>query len=302
MVKSLKVLNPADKARKEARKKELKKNKKQRQQVRSAAIEKKDPEQIIADLEKLDRLEYDVATNSEFSDTLHKEKRKRLKETFSKILTYYSKEDPERHAKLQRLELDYEAKHKKLAREFEAIKAAQDVKIEDIFLPPEPNSAIDEIADDDPLLSDSVFVTPLAEGVKPPGCPPGLPPDFKQLVENLKTSLEAQMALETLPLPANLMNLGLTHVAISSNSNKRHRGKGDCSNKDLAHQNYKQTRYPRTHKKEADTPKTDIKTPLPVSPTKPAVIESKPVIFMQKATKFVPSSVRSKIARTDSKE
>ena len=39
---------------KEARKKELKKNRKQRQLVRVAVLKSKDPEQILKDMEKLD--------------------------------------------------------------------------------------------------------------------------------------------------------------------------------------------------------------------------------------------------------
>jgi hypothetical protein len=41
---------------KEARKKELKKNKKQRQAVRTAVLKGKDPHQIIAELEKIDNM------------------------------------------------------------------------------------------------------------------------------------------------------------------------------------------------------------------------------------------------------
>jgi hypothetical protein len=41
---------------KEARKKELKKNKKQRQAVRTAVLKGKDPSQIIYELEKIDNM------------------------------------------------------------------------------------------------------------------------------------------------------------------------------------------------------------------------------------------------------
>lgn len=41
---------------KEARKKELKKNKKQRQMVRAAVLKGKDPQQIIEEMEKIDQM------------------------------------------------------------------------------------------------------------------------------------------------------------------------------------------------------------------------------------------------------
>ena len=41
---------------KEARKKELKKNKKQRQMVRAAVLKGKDPTQLIVEMEKMDQM------------------------------------------------------------------------------------------------------------------------------------------------------------------------------------------------------------------------------------------------------
>ena len=49
-------MNPTDQARKEAQKRELKKNKKQRMMVRAAVLKMKDPKQIIRDMEKLDEM------------------------------------------------------------------------------------------------------------------------------------------------------------------------------------------------------------------------------------------------------
>lgn len=297
MVKGTKVLNPADKARKEARRKELKKNKKQRQQVRSAAIERRDPEQIISDLEKLDSLEFDISTNPTTSDSFYKDKRKRLLETWTKILAYYAKEDPERHAKLKKLENDYEIKHKKLAREFEGIKAAQELKIEDVFLPLEPNSAIDDIADDDPLFSKSIYITPLNEDIKPPGCPPGLPPDFKQIVDTLKTCLVGSNSIEQLALPNNLISLSLPQIVMSGSAESeqyRQQQSRKRQRSDIEHQRFDQ------HKLRIKNP-TRQKQVTNKKFATATVIESKPVIFKPKATKFVPSSVRQKLKKDDSK-
>ena len=45
-------------ARKEARKRELKKNKKQRQLVRAAVLKGKNPRELIVELEKIDDMEF----------------------------------------------------------------------------------------------------------------------------------------------------------------------------------------------------------------------------------------------------
>ena len=81
--KSVKYINPADQARKEARKRKLRKvslrlilliyyneifltkmncfqNKKQPMIVRAAVLKGKDPYLIIADMERLDQMEYNV--------------------------------------------------------------------------------------------------------------------------------------------------------------------------------------------------------------------------------------------------
>lgn len=295
MGKSTKVLNPADKARREARKKELKKNKKQRQQVRSSVIEKKDPEQIIADLEKLDRFEYDVSLNSSMSDTQYKEKRKRLKETFTKILEYYSKEDPERHASLQKLEKKYENDHAKLVRDYEAIKAATEVTIDDIFLPPESDSLLDEIADDDPLMLETMYIIPTSDcPFKPPGCPPGVPPDLGAVVKNLSAPIIAPMQ----PLPPELMNFGLVpHGLPPATFNAKPRTRNPSQISRFSNRSQPSIGQRPGPKNLGPRPtQVDFKGAKPV---KPAVIESKPVIFMPKATKFVPAAVRSKLKQVD---
>ena len=56
-------MNPADQARKVARKKELKKNKKQRTAVRQAILKSKDVDDIIEQLRKLDQMEMQEPTS-----------------------------------------------------------------------------------------------------------------------------------------------------------------------------------------------------------------------------------------------
>lgn len=278
MAKGPKTLNPADKARREARKKELKKNKKQRLQVRSAVIESKDPEQVIRDLEKLDHLEYDLTSTTSAANTAaYKDKRKKLKEVWEKILVYYQREDEEKYANLKRLEADYETKHKRLSKEYEAIRAAQEIKIEDIFLPPEATSS-DEIDIDDPLMSESIYINPLTSGMKPPGCPPGLPPDLKQLVESAKTSMTTPIPQ---PLPQDLLNMS-RRVAPKQNRSFQTRD------------NRQSLQRSRTFNA-PNNPIEDSKPKVAPPATRAAVIESKPVKFMPNTSKFIPASVRSKL-------
>jgi WW domain binding protein 11 len=56
---------------KEARKKELKKNKKQRQAVRTAVLKGKDPSQIIYELEKIDNMGMILIRGFWFNNNIH---------------------------------------------------------------------------------------------------------------------------------------------------------------------------------------------------------------------------------------
>jgi len=128
-------MNPTDQARKEARKKELKKNKKQRQMVRAAVLKGKDPNHLIAEMEKIDRMEYDVNNPPLLNEKVLKDKRKKLRETFARVLKLYEKEDPEQWRELRRLEGEYEMKRNFLVQYFESVRHAQQVQVEDIPLP-----------------------------------------------------------------------------------------------------------------------------------------------------------------------
>ena len=92
---------------KEARKKELKKNKKQRQMVRAAVLKGKDPAQLLDEMEKIDEmgriicffpinstnlwlfLEYNVFQPSPLNEKVLREKRKKLKETLDRVMRLY---------------------------------------------------------------------------------------------------------------------------------------------------------------------------------------------------------------------
>uniref|UniRef100_A0A803VWT8 WW domain binding protein 11 n=1 Tax=Ficedula albicollis TaxID=59894 RepID=A0A803VWT8_FICAL len=125
--KSGKFMNPTDQARKEARKRELKKNKKQRMMVRAAVLKMKDPKQIIRDMEKLDEMEFNPVQQPQLNEKVLKDKRKKLRETFERILRLYEKENPDIYKELRKLEVEYEQKRAQLSQYFDAVKVVLSV-------------------------------------------------------------------------------------------------------------------------------------------------------------------------------
>ncbi|XP_049644763.1 WW domain-binding protein 11-like [Suncus etruscus] len=199
--KSGKFMNPTDQARKEARKRELKKNKKQRMMVRAAVLKMKDPKQIIRDMKKLDEMEFNPVQQPQLNEKVLKDKRKKLRETFERILRLYEKENPDIYKELRKLEVECEQKRAQLSQYFDAVKNAQHVEVESIPLPDMPHAPSNILIQDIPLPgaqppsilkktsayglpSRAVSILPLLglgvprlpPGRKPPGPPPGPPP------------------------------------------------------------------------------------------------------------------------------
>ncbi|XP_030840723.1 WW domain-binding protein 11 [Strongylocentrotus purpuratus] len=206
--KSGKYMNPTDQARKEARKRELKKNKKQRMAVRAAVLKNKDPLGLLQDLEALDELELNPEVTTDLNEKVIRDKRKKIKETLDRVLKLYSREEPERYGDFKKAEKKYEKQRTSKVKDYEAIRDARQVTVESIPLPDAPNaiSAI-PLPQDIPLpgaqplsiLKKSSSYGPpmipppfmanlppslptltwpycLPNGKKPPGPPPGLPP------------------------------------------------------------------------------------------------------------------------------
>ncbi|KAM7353863.1 uncharacterized protein ACRADG_005782 [Cochliomyia hominivorax] len=183
--KSGKYMNPTDQARKEARKKELKKNKKQRQMVRAAVLKNKDPSQILEEMEKIDEMEYNVLQPSPLNEKVLRDKRKKLKETFDRVMRLYHNDDPEHWSELKRKEVEYEKKRLKKQQYYESVKHAQSVQIDEIPLPsstqtPAPTTATSSAAFPPKRLPPP----PTALSLPPfaPGAPPGT---LKKTNENL---------------------------------------------------------------------------------------------------------------------
>ncbi|XP_038112576.1 WW domain-binding protein 11 [Culex quinquefasciatus] len=204
--KSGKYMNPTDQARKEARKKELKKNKKQRQMVRAAVLKGKDPAQLIEEMEKIDEMEFNVYQPSPLNEKVLKEKRKKLKETLDRVMRLYQADDPDLWGELKRKEVDYEKRRNKRIQYYESVRHAEQVQVDDIPLPsanetPTPLSipripippTLPMVAPPLRPLPPPVLKKPVENPIEPseivdddddiPGCPPGPPPDIFMMPE-----------------------------------------------------------------------------------------------------------------------
>ncbi|VUZ44765.1 unnamed protein product [Hymenolepis diminuta] len=140
--KSGKYMNPTDQARKEARKRELKKNKKQRIAVRQAVLKSKDALQLLEEASMYDKQEYTPNLHSKFNERVLQGKRKRLLETFDNLVNLYKKEDPEYAKELLRARKEYDKRRHDMMLYHEQVKLAERTKASDIPLPDLPPSQL----------------------------------------------------------------------------------------------------------------------------------------------------------------
>ena len=146
---------------------------------------------IIAELERLDQIQYAIEEVPKLNAQVIENKRKKLKETLGKIMGMYKKEDQATFDQIKRLEMNYEGKRTNLIKRYEAVNSAKQVNLEEIPLP---------FCGDD--LSASIssyyrsatacpqhYITISGEvrsDLKPPGCPALVPPSMEQLEEELR--------------------------------------------------------------------------------------------------------------------
>jgi len=194
-------MNPTDQARKEARRKELKKNKKQRLQVRQAVIKQKDPKLIFSEMEAIDKMEYDPNNPPPYNVKVLQDKRRKLKDSWLKMYHFYQREDPKQASELKFMELDYERRRSSLMAIHESIMQAQRVKLDDIPLPdinmppPPPPPEIEPTISNEPSTDapKSILKTPKVvqqppklvsscydSSKKPPGPPTSSPPSLAE--------------------------------------------------------------------------------------------------------------------------
>ncbi|TRY82159.1 hypothetical protein DNTS_009467, partial [Danionella cerebrum] len=126
-------------------------NKKQRMMVRAAVLKMKDPRQIIRDMEKLDEMEFHPVQQPLLNEKVLRDKRKKLRETFDRIVRLYERENPETYKDLRKLELEYESRRQELALFFHSVKNAESVEVDSIPLPEMPHAPSSVHIQDIPL-------------------------------------------------------------------------------------------------------------------------------------------------------
>lgn len=188
--KSGKFMNPTDQARKEARKKELKKNKKQRLLVRTSVLKGKNPRSLVTEMEHLDRMEYDPVNPAPYNVKVLQEKRKKVKETWDRVYRLYTKDEPESAKQMDSLLIEYEKSRAQIITWFESVKETQRVTLDEIPMPDLPSqpassepgvAASNASSQDAPrsiLKQKEIIDLPprIVISRKPPGPPPGRPP------------------------------------------------------------------------------------------------------------------------------
>lgn len=170
--------------------------------VRQAVLKNKDPAQLLEEMEKIDEMEYNVLQPSPLNEKVLKEKRKKLKETFDRVMRLLLEDDPELFSEMKRKEVEYEKRKHKRVQYFESVRHAEQVSIEDIPLPSStsdkslPATQLPKINLPPPVLLTNIPpIIPLkkadesnteAQEVKqkePPGVPPFMPPNIFEMHE-----------------------------------------------------------------------------------------------------------------------
>lgn len=138
---------------------------------------------------------------SPLNEKVLKEKRKKLKETFDRVMRLLHEDDPETFSEMKRKEVDYEKRKYKRVQYFESVRHAEQVSIEDIPLPSSTSekslpATIPKINLPPPvLLTNLPPIIPLkkpdeitgeSQEIKikePPGVPPFFPPNIFEMRE-----------------------------------------------------------------------------------------------------------------------
>ena len=95
---------------------------------------------IVLELEKLDDMEYNVLAPPPLNDKVMKDKRRKLMETWNRVVKLYEKEDVEQHVDLKKMWHNYLKRKEEVMDHYDAVKTAQSVDIEEIPLPSLPES------------------------------------------------------------------------------------------------------------------------------------------------------------------
>lgn len=74
--------------------------------VQAADLRMKDHKQIIQDMEKFEEMESSLVQQPQLNEKVLKDKHKKLRETFERILRLYEKENPDVYKELRKLEVE----------------------------------------------------------------------------------------------------------------------------------------------------------------------------------------------------
>lgn len=165
-------------------------------------------------------LEYNVLQPSPLNEKVLKEKRKKLKETFDRVMRLLHEEEPEQWSECKRKEVDYEKRRYKRVQYYESVRHAEQVLIEDIPLPSSINekpipASMPKINLPPPVLLTNV---PPPSSLKkfddsefndnkikePPGVPSMIPPnlfDMRELDSDYESDEKDSDSDEDIPVP-----------------------------------------------------------------------------------------------------
>lgn len=134
VTKSGRVMNPADRERKQMRQKELKRNKKQRIMVRNAIVKSRNPENLVEQLRRMDDQEFDPIR--ELSLNVISEKRSKIRGAFIQIISLYRQEKDDKKVKsLEKMLHEYEIERFKKEQNFKAKEFSDTADPNEIPLP-----------------------------------------------------------------------------------------------------------------------------------------------------------------------
>ena len=100
--------------------------------VRTAVLKGKNPRDLIVDLEKIDDMEYNVLAPPPLNEKVLRDKRRKLIETWQRVMHLYEKEDYEQYVDLKKVWHSYQARKNEVVQAYDAVKNAQNVQVSNL--------------------------------------------------------------------------------------------------------------------------------------------------------------------------
>jgi len=90
---------------------------------------------VVQELEKLDDMEFNPINPPPLNDKVLKDKRRKLHETWARVMRLYEKENVDQYVELKKLWHSYQNRKHEIVTHFESVRNAQNVAVEEIPLP-----------------------------------------------------------------------------------------------------------------------------------------------------------------------